>query len=104
MCIRDRLSIILTGLIRGIRWSLGFPPDPVSASNAGKLIGFGYHLPNVVMIGSNIAGGFSLVGNVTSCFIDGDSLRIELSSSLLASAPRMKWVPSPYFAVRKWKV
>ena len=91
------------GNIRTTKWSEGFPPS-VFGLIGGFVIGDWYHLPRVVIIGSNIAGGLSLVKTFTSCLRLGDRLVIGLRFNRFVSPAIIKWILEPYLAERKWKV
>ena len=66
------------------RWSDGLP-FPGLGSIGGIATGEVYHFPSVVMIGSRIAGGVSLVCTLTSCFRSVERLKIGFKLKRLKS-------------------
>ena len=72
-------------------------PAPGSGSTNGIETGSLYHFPNVVIIGSRIAGGCNLVETLTSCFRLGERFKIALILSLYMSPQIRNWTFEPYF-------
>ena len=55
----------------------------------------------VVIMVSSVAGGFSLIGTLTTCDSDEQIFKIGAKSSRLLSALKMKCVVSPYLDLIK---
>ena len=95
-CLGGHSSSLEIGRIMTTRWSEGFPLFS-SFMMGGFVTGSQYSLHIVVMIGSNIASGFSLVGTFTTCFRFGDRDKMGDKFNLLVSPAMMNWRFDPYF-------
>ena len=99
-CLGGISRVEARGSINTTRWSEGFP-SPALGLIGGLVIGGKYHFPSVVIIGSRIASGSSLVGTWTNCFRLGDKLVIGVRFNRFVSPAIMNCISDPYLADRK---
>jgi hypothetical protein len=93
-------SVDTAGSIKTIRWSNGFPAFMLGLIG-GLVTGGRYHFPRVLITGSNVAAGLSLMGTLTNCFIAGDRLVMGDRFNRLVLPSMMKRMSGPYMGDKR---